>query len=201
MFTNTPAFTKVLLKATAKIIIGGLFIGFLHEYDWLVALVLFAKILYEVYFRVLKNKNYLFLIGIILTCIAGLIGEHWGVSNRYWEYHNVARNLPLWLPFAWMLAFYFLYKLELETIRLLKNKSLKNKLILTIVYVIFFPAFGEIITIKTGVWTYYWPYQLFGVPLYAVICLVFVHMLVNLVLVWANKKYHWKDEVFTLDKS
>ena len=201
MFTNTSAFTKVLLKATAKITIAGFLIGFLHQYDWLVALILFIKIAVEVYNRVFKNKNYLFLVGVILTCIAGLIGEYWGVSNGFWEYHDVNRNLPLWLPFAWMLAFSFLYKLEVRTIPLLKDKSLRNKLILTIIYVIFFPAFGEIITIKTGVWTYYWPYQLFGVPLYAVLCLVFVHMMVNLVLVWANKKYNWKDEVFTLNKN
>lgn len=201
MFTNTSAFTKVLLKATVKITIAGFFIGFLHQYDWLVALVLFAKIGFEIYNRVYKNKNYLFLVGVILTCIAGLIGEHWGVTNGYWEYHDVPRNLPYWLPFAWMLAFSFLYKLEIRTIPLLKNPSLTYKLILTTLYVIFFPAFGEIITIKTGVWTYYWPYQIFGVPLYAIGCLVFVHMMVNLVLVWANKKYNWKDEVFTLDKN
>mgnify|MGYP000073656681 CR=1 FL=1 len=201
MFTNTSAFTKVLLKATVKITIAGFLIGFLHQYDWLVALILFAKIAVEVYSRVYKNKNHLFLTGVLLTCIAGLIGEYWGVSNGFWEYHDVTRNLPLWLPFAWMLAFSFLYKLEVKTIPLLRDKSLKNKLILTIIFVVFFPAFGEIITIKTGVWTYYWPYQLFGVPLYAVLCLVFVHMMVNLVLVWANKKYNWKDELFTIDKN
>ena len=201
MFTNTSAFTKVLLKATVKITIAGFLIGFLHQYDWLVAFILFAKIAVEVYTRVYKSKNYLFLVGILLTCIAGLIGEYWGVSNGFWKYHDVPRSLPLWLPFAWMLAFSFLYKLEVRTIPLLKDQSLRNKLILTIVYVIFFPAFGEIITIKTGVWTYFWPYQLFGVPLYAVLCLVFVHMMVNLVLVWANKKYNWKDDVFTLDKN
>ena len=42
-----------------------------------------------------------------LTGLAGMIGENWGVSNAYWEYHKVSRELPLWLPFAWMLAFYF----------------------------------------------------------------------------------------------
>ncbi|NVK52348.1 MAG: hypothetical protein HWD85_05390 [Flavobacteriaceae bacterium] len=201
MFTDTTAFTKVLLKATAKITIAGFLIGFLHQYDWVVAIILLAKIVGEVYKRVYKNKNFLFLTGILLTCIAGLIGEHWGVSNGYWKYHDVPRDLPLWLPFAWMLAFSFLYKLELRSIPLLKKQSLTNKIILTLIYVIVFPAFGEIITIKTGVWTYYWPYQIFGVPLYAILCLVFVHMMVNLVLVWANKKYQWKDVVFTINKN
>lgn len=200
MFTNTSKFSKELLKATAKITIAGFLIGFLHKYDWLVAIILLAKVIYEITTRVYKNKNYLFLVGMILTCFAGIIGEQWGVYNGYWKYHDVTRSLPLWLPFAWMLAFSFLYKLEIRTIPLLKEKSIKNKLILTIIFVIFFPAYGEIITIKTGVWTYYWPYQLFGVPLYAVICLVFVHMLVNIILVWVNKKYQLKDEVFTLDK-
>ena len=35
-----------------------------------------------------------------LTGLAGMIGENWGVSNAYWEYHKVSRELPLWASFC-----------------------------------------------------------------------------------------------------
>jgi hypothetical protein len=181
-----------------KLVIAGIFIGYLKEYDFWIALLLFAKIIFNVHKEIGKptNKNWLILIGMILTCFGGLIGEYWGVSNGYWEYHSVETTLPLWLPFAWMYAFYFLYKLELKLIPLLKNKSQKNKILLALMLALILPAFGEVITIYLGVWTYYWPYQLFGVPLYAFICLVFVHMLVYTILHFICKKYNISDLVF-----
>ena len=179
-------------------IFAGLFIGYLKEYDFWIAAILAAKILHNIYKDVVKptHKNWLLLIGMLLTCFGGIVGETWGVSNRYWEYHAVERTLPLWLPFAWMYAFYFLYKLELKLIPLLKNKSQKNKVLLALLLALILPAFGEVITIYLGVWTYYWPYQLLGVPLYAFICLVFVHMLVYTILHIICKKYKIEDVVF-----
>jgi hypothetical protein len=132
-----------------------------------------------------------------LTGLAGMIGENWGVSNAYWEYHKVSRELPLWLPFAWMLAFYFLYSIESRLIPYLKYKTIKNKLIIAFWLSLLVPAFGEIITINLGVWTYYWPYQLFGVPLYAFMCLVFVHMIVYGILAFICKNQKINDIVFT----
>jgi hypothetical protein len=41
----------------------------------------------------------------LLTCFGGIVGENWGVANVYWKYHEINKALPLWLPFAWMLAF------------------------------------------------------------------------------------------------
>ena len=132
----------------------------------------------------------------ILTGFGGILGENWGVHNNYWKYHEVSRELPLWLPFAWMLAFYFLYSIESRMITFLKNKTMSNKLIIAFWLSLFVPAFGEVITINLGVWTYYWPYQVFGVPLYAFICLVFVHMLVYGILSFICKKWKIKDIVF-----
>jgi hypothetical protein len=133
----------------------------------------------------------------LLTGLAGMIGENWGVTNAYWEYHKVSRELPLWLPFAWMLAFYFLYSIESRLIPCLKFKTIKNKLILAFWLSLLVPAFGEIITINLGVWTYYWPYQLFGVPIYAFMCLVIVHMIVYGILAFICKKQKINDIVFT----
>lgn len=196
MFTNINEFLKVLLKATIQITISGIIIGLFHKYDIIIALLLALRLIYGIYKRSYL-KQPLILMGIILTGVGGIIGEYWGVSNTFWEYHNINHKLPYWLPFAWMLAFCFLYKLEEESFALLKNKTFTNKAILTLFFVFFYPAYGEVITIALGVWTYYWPYQILGVPLYAFLCLIFLHSSINLLLVWINKKYNFKNDVFT----
>jgi len=196
---NKKLFSKEILKAIAKLIIAGILIGVLKQYDLIIAILLFVKIIHNIYKEIIKpktNKNWLLLIGMLLTGFGGIVGETWGVANRFWEYHQVTRELPLWLPFAWMLAFHYLYKLERNLIPLLKKQTQKNKIILAIILALILPAFGEVITIYLGVWTYYWPYQIFGVPLYAFICLVFVHMLVYTLLHLICKKYKIEDIVF-----
>lgn len=198
MITNKKKFSTEIVKAFLKLVFAGVLIGVLKEHDAIIAGLLILKLLYNLYTEVWKpeRKNYILIYGILLTCFGGIVGETWGVANGYWEYHEVSRSLPLWLPFAWMLAFHFLYKLERNLIPLLKNKSQKNKIILAIILALILPAFGEMITIYLGVWTYYWPFQLFGVPLYAFICLIFVHMLVYSILHYICKKYKIDDVVF-----
>ena len=199
MITNKKQFLIEILKALIKLIIAGILIGVLKEYDAIIAGILTLKIVHNIYKEIIStktNKNWMLLIGMLLTGLGGIVGETWGVTNGYWEYHEVARKLPLWLPFAWMLAFHYLYKLERNLIPLLSNQTQKNKIILAIVLALILPAFGEVITIYLGVWTYYWPFQILGVPLYAFICLVFVHMLVYIILHFACKKYNIKDIVF-----
>ena len=197
--TNSKAFLTEILKALVKLTIAGFLIGFLKQYDLILAILLVLKIMHVIYKNIVKSeaKNLILLIGMILTGFGGILGEFWGVSNQYWEYHEVSRDLPLWLPFAWMLAFYFLYRIESGLIPYLKNKNIKNKLIIAFWLSLIIPAFGEIITINLGVWTYYWPYQIFGVPIYAFACLVFVHMLVYIILSSICKKWKINDIVFT----
>lgn len=199
MIINYNNFLLEILKAFIKLCIAGLLIGLLKSYDLIIALILLIKIIHVVYKNVIisKIKNWILLYGMSLTGLAGMIGENWGVSNAYWEYHKVSRELPLWLPFAWMLAFYFLYSIESRLIPYLKYKTIKNKLIIAFWLSLLVPAFGEIITINLGVWTYYWPYQLFGVPLYAFMCLVFVHMIVYGILAFICKNQKINDIVFT----
>jgi hypothetical protein len=199
MITHKKQFATEILKAVFKLIIAGVFIGLLKEKDAMIAGVLVLKIAHNIYTEIMqpkKNKNWLLLGGMLLTGFAGIVGETWGVANGYWTYHEVASALPLWLPFAWMLAFHYLYKLERNLIPLLAKKTQKNKILLAILLAFILPAFGEVITIYLGVWTYYWPYQIFGVPLYAFVCLVFVHMLVYTILHFICKKYQIKDVVF-----
>ena len=196
---NYKGFLIEILKAIIKLCIAGFLIGFLKSYDAIIAIILFLKILHVIYKNIIiaKTKNWILLIGMIVTSFGGIVGENWGVSNNYWEYHEVSKELPLWLPFAWMLAFYFLYSIESKLIAFLKNKTISNKLIIAFWLSLLVPAFGEVITINLGVWTYYWPYQIFGVPLYAFICLVFVHMLVYGILSFICKKWKINDIVFT----
>ncbi|MDB4064431.1 hypothetical protein N9536_01470 [Flavobacteriaceae bacterium] len=197
--TNYRGFLLEILKAIIKLCIAGFLIGFLKSYDAIIAIILFLKILHVIYKNIItaETKNWILLIGMIVTGFGGMVGENWGVGNNYWEYHEVSKELPLWLPFAWMLAFYFLYSIESRLIAFLKNKTISNKLIIAFWLSLLVPAFGEVITINLGVWTYYWPYQIFGVPLYAFICLVFVHMLVYGILSFICKKWKINDIVFT----
>ena len=197
--TNYKGFLIEILKAIIKLCIAGFLIGFLKSYYAIIAIILFLKILHVIYKNIItaKTKNWILLIGMIVTGFGGMVGENWGVGNNYWEYHEVSKELPLWLPFAWMLAFYFLYSIESRLIAFLKNKTISNKLIIAFWLSLLVPAFGEVITINLGVWTYYWPYQIFGVPLYAFICLVFVHMLVYGILSFICKKWKINDIVFT----
>ena len=58
------------------------------------------------------------------------------------------------------------------------------------------PALGEMITIYLGVWTYYWEYQILGVPLLALACLVTFHMSIYLVLAVLCRSFKIKDPVF-----
>ena len=60
-----------------------------------------VKILHVLYITVvtLPSKNWMLLIGMILSGAAGVIAEHWGVRNGYWEYHEVAQKLPLWTTY------------------------------------------------------------------------------------------------------
>ena len=196
-------FFKDIAKATAKLIIAGFFIGLLHEHDLWVALILAFYIAIKFYINLFKTetKNWMLLIGMILTGAAGVLGEYWGVSNSYWAYHDLSggREFPYWLPFAWMLAFHFMYKLESQLIVTMTSKTLLSKIILTFIIAMIFPALGEVITIALGVWTYYWPMQFLGVPLYAVICLVVLHMTVNYIMTIICKKYNIKDALFYID--
>ena len=199
LILNKKKFFTEITKAVIKLIIAGVLIGVLKKYDAIIAGILILKIIHNIYKDILKpktNKNFLLIVGMLLTGFGGIVGETWGVANGYWEYHQITREIPLWVPFAWMLAFHYLYKLEGKLIPLLQHQSQKNKIILAIILAIILPAFGEIVTIYLGVWTYYWPYQIFGVPLYAFICLVFVHMLVYTILHFICKKYKINDVVF-----
>jgi hypothetical protein len=195
-------FVKELVLSSIKLIVAGLIIGLLHHYDFWLALSLFILILWKFYSKLFNKRsiNLVLIFGMIITGFIGLLVEYWGVSNGYWKYHNLsnARDFPYWLPFSWMLAFPFLYLLEIKLMAYITPKNVYSKIILISFIAAIFPVLGEIITIKLGVWTYYWPYQVLGVPLYAVIGLLTLHMFVNFILVIICKKWNFQDPIFSI---
>lgn len=200
MIEDKSKFWKEIIKATVKITAAGILIGYLHEYDTIVAIILLLKILHSLYDLGFKNgqKNWIVPIGMIITGIVGIGSEHIGVTYNHWEYHDVGNNLPNWLLFAWMLSFSFIYKIEKGIFESLANKSIKNKIIWAMIIAFIFPAFGELITIYLGVWTYYIPYQFLGIPLIIYFGLPALHLLINASIFLINKKYNIQDPVFSV---
>ncbi len=196
MFTSYKKVSLEFLKAVIKVCIAGLAIGFLKEFSLIVAGLISLKIVHIFYvagFKSKSDKNWILLAGMLLTGFFGILAEFWGVSMEYWEYHYInGAMLPAWLPFAWMMAFYILYQLEHRLVPYLKNPTFTHRIVLMIFLTLIIPAFGEMIAINMGVWTYSWPYQLLGVPVYAFIALVMIHMFVYFLLYLLFSKNYGK---------
>lgn len=196
--SNPKKMSLALLKSIVKISVAGFVIGYFHRYDAILTCLLFIKIIHSIYSLGFKNKqkNLIVVYGALLTGLFGMLSEIWGVTNNFWEYHDVDNKLPLWLPFGWMLAFTFLYKIERDVFATIKQPSFKQKVIISSLLVVIYPAIGEAITINFGVWTYYWPYKIFGVPAFAFLCLLTLHSIINYSLYLFCKNKNIKDPVF-----
>lgn len=198
-------FYKEFARSIFKLVLAGFVIGLSHKYDLIIALVLVSIIVFYFYKNLTKKEDFnkTIVIGMITTGILGVLVEYWGVSNKYWLYHNLSndRSFPFWLPFAWMLAFLFLYLIEVKIMQFLIIRSWRNKFFTILLVATIFPVLGEIITINLGVWTYYWPFQLAGIPLYAILGLLTLHMFVNLILVIYCHKFKINDPIFSLELS
>lgn len=163
--------------------------GLLHEYDWLIALLLIVKIIHTFYKRrknnTLHNK---LVLGFFLTATLGLIAEFFGTEFHFWEYHDINTQLPLWLFFAWGAAFIIIYQTEEQIIALNTTLSKSKKNLLLLFLVSFFPTYGEIIAIQLGTWTYNMPYQILGVPILAIFALIVIHTVINIFINFLDKK-------------
>ena len=195
-----PESTKIIAKNFIKLTLAGLLIGSFYTYDFYVGLFLAIYLVYSLAKRWKRNADdkYVYLTGVILGGTLGVCCETWGVYFGYWEYHDLSydRSFPYWLPFAWALAFSFIYQLENDLFRSLKINRMPTKLLLSLFIAMIFPTYGEIITINLGVWTYYWPFQVFGVPLLAIFLLMVFHIGVNFLMVLICKHFGWKNTVF-----
>lgn len=191
---------NILTKNLLKLVFAGVMIGILHAYDGWVALILAIYMLMSVGKKFIQKSDdrYIYLTGLVISAILGVLCELWGIYYGYWQYHDLAngREFPFWLPFAWGLAFTYIYKIEKQFVLSIPISSFSGKFIMALLVAMVFPTIGEIITINLGVWTYTWPYQILGVPLMAIFLLMVFHSGVNLLMTVICRKNDWKDPVF-----
>ena len=188
-----------IAKFLFKLCLAAVFIGVFKSYDFIIAICLMAVLIYDFKTNIFKrNKTqWLLFIGIIITGVIGVTAEFWGVSNGYWSYHGIERDFPLWLPMAWMLSFRALYHFEKRLFVAIPNLNIQSKLGITLIIAFTIPALGEMITIALGVWTYYWPYQILGIPVIVFFLLTILHLFVFQLLRILSQKYGWDDLVFS----
>lgn len=183
-----------------KLSLAGMMIGLLHAHDGWVALILAVYMTLTVWkkFRLKSGDRFIYLTGLIISAFFGVLCELWGIYFGYWKYHDLAngREFPFWLPFAWGLAFTYIYKIEKQLVISVPITGFWSKLSMALLIAMIFPTIGEIITINLGVWTYSWPYQIFGVPLLAIFLLMVFHTGVNGLMSFICRINNWKDPVF-----
>lgn len=198
-FMNSNVFF-FFIKRLIILCIAGMVIGFFHEYDKILAILLAINCGLVFYRKRKLPSKKLFFFGFIATGICGVIAEYWGVANGFWEYHDLSGNraFPYWLPFAWALAFSFIYSFESGIVQQLQLTTLQQKIWLTIFASAVLPTVGEMVTIYLGVWTYYWPFKIIGVPLYAIGLLVVFHTGISFVMYKLNQKWQTNDPVFSV---
>lgn len=202
---KNTAIARITSLFLCKLIAVGVLVGVLYQYDFLLAVVLSAYACWRIVMHFRNNspdkgRPEVLLHGMLITGVFGLAAEIWGVSNGYWSYHNLdgERHLPYWLPIAWMCSFSFLYKLELQLIQHIVPRTIRHKFALTVLVATIFPVLGEMIAINFGVWSYHWPMQFMGVPLYAVFCLVIVHLSVKSLLILFCRVKGIDDPLFSV---
>jgi len=192
----------ILLRPFTSLLIVGSIIGCFHKYDFLLLIFLFGIFTYRFYkdtkINPEKNKAYILLAGTIISSILGICAEVWGIENGYWTYYNLSdnRQFPYWLPLAWGLTFMFFYRIEENILRIMQIDTLKSKIIMLVALSAILPTFGEIITIHLGVWSYTWPYQIFGVPILAIFLLVVFHTFIFFSFMVICKTYNIQNKVF-----
>lgn len=196
MFQKLFLFT---LKRLVILSIAGVVISVLHSQDLIVMLIL-AAFTGLIYLRKKKSgDSRLYFLGFLISAFGGVLAENWGIQSGLWTYHDLSdgREFPYWLPLAWGLAFSFLYSFEVYYVKSLKLKSLKSKIILTVLASTLLPTVGEIVTVQLGVWTYHSEFKIFGIPYYAIGLLGLFHTATFLVLYWINLYWKTKDPVFS----
>ncbi|WGH76360.1 hypothetical protein P8625_04125 [Tenacibaculum tangerinum] len=188
---------KILMLYAIKVVIAGIIIGLLHEYQLLLVVILTARIIYRIYnFKKHKVDNINIIItGMLITGVIGVTIEYFGTKYGYWEYHDINSQLPHYLLLVWMLAFSFMYNLERKVFIASESVTRKQKLYLVLFAVIVYPSLGEIASINLGVWTYYFPYKFFGITPHTIVAIAFVHMVINYAMGQYLKKKNIKDIV------
>lgn len=196
---STRSAKLVIAKNVLKIFVAGIFIGLFHAQDILVGAALAIYLCISLWRGWVNDpdEGRVILTGSLLSGALGVCCELWGIHFGHWEYHDLgSRMFPFWLPFAWALAFTFIYRLEKNLFAALALINETRRWTLALVLVMIFPTLGEIITINLGVWTYNWPLQFFGVPLLAIILLMVFHSGINFIMSQICRLKSWPNLVF-----
>jgi len=201
MHAAVPRVAKVVLIATLKLIVAGCVIGLLHRHDGIIACILAAYIIWKWPTELAPkgSLNAILVSGMAGTGALGAAAEWWGIHQRHWTYHDLSdgRSFPYWLPLAWALSFYYMYRLERQILAHMKP-TLIGKFVIFFLVALLFPVVGEIVTIALGVWEYHWSWQIAGVPLIAMAYLVALHMSVNGIFLIICRTWRISDPVFSL---
>jgi len=185
---------RINLKYITYIVIAAIIIGILHKNETALLILLGFIVLYKILKEPKKSRGPL-LLGMIVTGTLGVIIEYFGTKWNYWEYHDVLGQLPTYLYFVWMLAFAFLYSLEKKIFTYYNQITTSKRILIFLLIVLIYPTLGEIVTIYFGVWTYYFPYQFYGVSYHTIISIAAVHIFINYLLSIYYKKMNIKDVV------
>lgn len=199
--TNQYPLCRLIAKNTIKLILAGVIIGGFHQYDLIVALFLLSYLVFTLIRKFKQNDKdkWVYLIGVSLTSLLGIICESWGVYNQYWSYHNLDNNreFPYWLPVAWAWAFAFIYSIEKQIIQVKNIQATSSKVVLAAILAMIFPTVGEIVVINLGAWSYHWPLQFFGVPLLAIFLLVVFHVGISFLMAVILRRFKINNIVFS----
>lgn len=193
--------TRLFIFAISRIfllVLAGIVISLMHQWDILVMLILLMCAVF-IFVRKRKSKSAkIYLAGFLISAIGGILAENWGIQSGLWTYHDLpnGREFPYWLPFAWGLAFLYLYSFEAQFVKGLRLKTVQSKISLTILVAAILPTVGEIVTVQMGVWTYQGKFKILGIPLYAVALLMLFHTGTFLVLYMLNQRWKIQDGVF-----
>lgn len=197
MYTDFKKVIPTIISYILKVSIAGLVIGLLYKQEVLLTIILAAVLIFKT-IKVSKDPSAnlkLQIAGMVITGVLGVIIEYIGTSLGYWEYHNIAGQLPKYLLIVWMFAFMFMYNIEKKVFSIIKDTSIKKRLFFVIFIVVLYPTIGEIICINFGVWTYYYPYIFLGVSPYTITYIALVHLIINFCISTYLKHKNIKDIV------
>lgn len=171
-----------LVKVLTAISLGGVLLGSLKARPviLLLALLVIAAGLSCVTLREVgaTRPNALRLLSrLVIVAVVGLSWEYWGTSNGHWLYHELqdGTTMPVWLPAAWMNAYLCISWSMRRLARHLNLEPTRRYALVLAAACYVYPSLGEGISIQLGVWTYYWPYKVFNVPVLAGCLLCLTH--------------------------
>jgi energy-coupling factor transporter transmembrane protein EcfT len=180
-----------ILKALLLTIAGALLVGVLKESQIFLAAALLSVLLGHLVRLGIRSKSLIHVLEeafyLITFGAMGFLTESWGTQNGHWTYHHLpaGQSVPMWVPFAWSIAAVTLGKTESYLKKSLSNSEKTHQSLIRVGSMVLLgmllPFTGESICIALGVWEYHWPFQLLGVPVFALVLLAYAHLVFGMI--------------------